>query len=227
MKVKLLAYTPNPLNIIQTACKTCYSSDSPIDLMTLAAVDKNLINQVFKSGHLSTFEHINFTFAIEEISRACANQLVRHRHCSFSQQSQRYVKFTNPIFYEPDAILKNREADAIYNDFLDVAKETYQKLIALGIKAEDARCVLPNSTCSNITLTLNLRELIHICSLRLCSRSQKEIRTLVQEMVNEVVKVEPWLKTYLVPQCEKDGFCKEHKSCGRKKKLEEINENEN
>lgn len=221
MRVKLLSYTPDMLGVIYAACKTCYSAESPVELFD-ESVDTKLIKQVYKSGHLSTFEHASFSFAIEGISRACSHQLVRHRHCSFSQQSQRYVKFDAPIFYEPDSILANREADALYNDFLIKSKEVYKKLIELGIKAEDARMVLPNATCSNITISLNLRELIHICGLRLCTRAQKEIRDVVQAMVDEVLNEQYWLKPYLVPQCERDGFCKEHNCCGRKIKLKDL-----
>lgn len=217
MKVKLLAYTPNPLNIIQTACKTCYSAVGPIELAGQNIINMKLIEQVYKSGHLSTFEHVNFTFAIEAISRACSHQLVRHRHASFSQQSQRYVNMSECKFVIPASIRReNKET---------IEKELYKLVCFYGdlvddkIKKEDARCILPNCTATNLVMTCNLRELIHICNLRLCTRAQREIRTLVQKMVEEVLIHEPWLKPYLVPQCDRDGFCKEHNCCGRKKKL--------
>ena len=63
--------------------------------------------------------------------------------------------------------------------------------------------------------SLNLRELIHLANLRLCTRAQKEIRILVKRMCEVLVKEEPWLKDYLVPKCERFGFCDEDKSCGR------------
>lgn len=224
MKVKLIGYTPFGLNIAYTSARTCYKEGSPIDAWFEHEVTVKqmyaLLNECFKSGHHSVFEHINFTFAIEGISRACSHQLIRHRHCSFSQQSQRYVKFDKPKFYEPNGILCNREANSIYNNFLNFAVETYNKLIELEVRPEDARCVLPNATLTNITMTLNLRELIHICGLRLCSRAQKEIRELIQLMVKEVLASEyHWCKEYLQPKCEITGYCTEHKSCGRKNKL--------
>ena len=97
MRVKLIAKTPNMLDVVYTGARTCYNAGSPIDMWdnvdSIADGKKeNLIKKVFKSGHLSTSEHTYFTFAIEGISRACSHQLVRHRHCSFSQQSQRYVE---------------------------------------------------------------------------------------------------------------------------------------
>ena len=70
--------------------------------------------------------------------------------------------------------------------------------------------------------SLNLRELIHLANLRLCSRAQYEIRCLVKAMTDEVIKKEPWLASYLVPKCEKLGYCDEDKSCGRVKTKEEL-----
>ena len=102
MKVKLLTKTQNMLDIVYTGARTCYNAGGPIGLwfdVCNIATDKkkNLIDKVFKSGHLSTSEHAYFTFAIEGISRACSHQLVRHRHCSFSQQSQRYVEIKEDL----------------------------------------------------------------------------------------------------------------------------------
>ena len=92
----------------------------------------------------------------------------------------------------------------------------YQEFVQAGIPAEDARFVLPNAAASSLVASLNLRELIHLAQLRLCTRAQYEIRTMVKAMCDEIVKEEPWLKDYLVPKCEFFGFCDEHKSCGRK-----------
>lgn len=211
MKVKLIASTPFALNVIYMACTTCYSENIKIS----AEQDKmlKLVNQVAKSGHLSTFEHVNFTFAIEGISRACSHQLVRHRHCSFSQQSQRYVDMS-----ECDFVNENPQLEKVLN----VCRNMYADLVGFGMKKEDARIVLPNATPTNLIMTCNLRELIHVCNLRLCTRAQSEIRTLLKEIVKEVLKIEPWLKDYLVPQCERLGYCPEGKSCGRKQKLEEL-----
>ena len=79
---------------------------------------KNLIDKVFKSGHLSTSEHAYFTFAIEGISRACSHQLVRHRHCSFSQQSQRYVEIKEDL----DDLKRLKESQ-------DYERQVYQLLL--------------------------------------------------------------------------------------------------
>ena len=100
--------------------------------------------------------------------------------------------------------------------------DKYQEFVEAGIPAEDARAVLPNACATSLVASLNLRELIHIANLRLCTRAQYEIRTMVKMMCDELVKEEPWLKPYLVPKCEKNGFCDEDKSCGRMPKFEDL-----
>ena len=78
------------------------------------------------------------------------------------------------------------------------------------------------ATKTNITMSCNLRELIHICHLRLCTRAQAPIRKMVASLVANVVEVEPWLKPYLVAKCEANGFCNEGKGCGRKPHIKDI-----
>ncbi len=245
MKVKLLSKTPNMLDVVYTGARTCYSSQSPLDMWNdvdgiADGKKENLISKVFESRHLSTSEHAYFTFAIEGISRACSHQLVRHRHASFSQQSQRYVEIkedSNTLldlisgFPTDEKIDKMKEIANKY--FVDVTEDNYYGYVhclwqytlrvANGEKAEDARNSLPNATKTNLVMSMNLRELIHLCNERLCTRAQGEIRKLVKEMVQEVVKNEEWLKTYLVPKCILLKGCNEHKSCGYYEALSQRN----
>ena len=104
-------------------------------------------------------------------------------------------------------------------NFMGEISKCYQEFVDAGIPAEDARAVLPNATSSSLVVSLNLREMIHLANLRLCTRAQFEIRTMVKMMCDELIKQEPWLKDYLVPKCEKLGFCDADKSCGRKSNL--------
>ena len=98
----------------------------------------------------------------------------------------------------------------------------YLREIEEGKKPEDARAILPNATKTNITMSINLRELMHVSNLRLCTRAQLEIRQLFQAIKKEVEKYEPNLASLLVPSCEVHGFCVEHKCCGRKPQLKEV-----
>ena len=225
-EVHLISKPENMLKTVYTACRTCYSADVPINIYE-STDDKEkmlkLISRVISSGHYSTIEHIQVSFAISNVSRACTHQLVRHRHMSFSQKSQRYVKekgqfdYLIPITIEKDEDLKRR-----FENFMSEIAKVYEEFTEAGIPAEDARAVLPNACATSMVASLNLRELIHLANLRLCTRAQFEIRTLVKLMCEELVKEEEWLKPYLVPKCEATGFCDEDKSCGRKPKLEEL-----
>lgn len=224
--VNLISRPENMLKTVYTACRTCYSADYPINIYNNADDEEKmlkLIKRVIGSGHYSTIEHIQVSFAISNVSRACTHQLVRHRHMSFSQKSQRYVKEKGQFDYIiPPTIEKSPEMKEKFINFMEQISNQYQEFVESGIPAEDARFVLPNAAASSLVVSLNLRELIHIANLRLCTRAQYEIRTMVKMMCDELIKKEPWLKDYLVPKCERLGFCDEDKSCGRKITQKEL-----
>lgn len=202
MKVSLIQATLNPVETISNIASICYDSNpaNPI----------GLVKHLYKNGHHSVFEHIYFTFKIENISRACSHQLVRHRHCSFTQRSQRYCSEDGFSFVEPESI-KSIDEMGGYNSFMEEVEENYHELLTLGVLNEDARMVLPNACCTSLYLSCNLRELIHICNERLCSKAQWEIRELVQEMVK---LVDPELQFMLVPKCQ-SGRIICNSPCGR------------
>jgi len=226
MQVNLISKPENILKTVYTACRTCYSAKLPIEVYDDAPDSEKmltLIKRVISSGHFSTIEHIQLSFAISNVSRACTHQLVRHRHMSFSQKSQRYVKEKGEFDYiMPNSIKNNPKLKEKFENFIKETSNLYQDFINEGITAEDARSILPNAAASSLVASLNLRELIHLANLRLCTRAQLEIRLMVKAMCDEVIKVEPWLSEYLVPKCERLGYCDEDKSCGRVKTKEEL-----
>lgn len=247
MKVKLIASTSNMLDIIYLSANTCYSSHSPIERfnkLDSVSNDKKLklIDNCIRSGHTSVLEHSQIIIAVEGVSRALLAQITRHRFCSFSVKSQRYVEIKEDVKYLDDLYnnydpknYKNSELSIILNKyFVDGDKKEnvhgfyfalseYLEAIQNGKKPEDARIFLPNATRTDFVISCSLREFMHLCSLRLCSHSQLEIRQLMNEMVKQVVEVEPWLKQYLGPKCEQLGYCNElHNPCGRKPTLEQL-----
>ena len=238
MNVRLINHTPDSIETIYVAARTCYSPDGPNALWDDAvhaegeeiATEKmhSLIDKVVASGHLSVLEHIAFTFAIEGISRACSHQLVRHRIASFSQQSQRYVSADEPDFVIPDTIAANPDAMRTYLQFLKGMKSAYKRLIALGVPKEDARFVLPNATMTNIVMTMNFRELFQVCQIRLCTRAQWEIRELFWKIKAEIRKIPALsgLAEYLQPRCAILGYCPEDKSCGMSPEKNEFSKHE-
>ena len=186
MKVTLIQATPNPIETISQIASICYDSDPKNPL--------GLVQHLYRNGHLSVFEHIYFTFKIEGISRACSHQLVRHRHCSFTQRSQRYCSEGDFEYVAPLSIGDQNPFDAM----MYTAMENYESLLEFAPK-EDARYVLPNACTTELYLSCNLRELIHIANERLCTRAQWEIRELVKQMV---ALIDPKLHFMLVPKCK-------------------------
>ena len=191
MQVTLIQSTPNPIETIAKIASICYDSDPKNTL--------GLVKHLYKNGHHSVFEHIYFTFKIEGISRACSHQLVRHRHCSFTQRSQRYCSEDGFETVIPKSVLTNDRVYGEYQEELWDIGRTYQFLQKVGVPNEDARYILPNACETSLYLSCNLRELIHIANERLCTRAQWEIRELVKQMV---ALVDPELKFMLVPKCQ-------------------------
>ncbi len=200
MKVTLVQATPNPIETIAKIASICYDSD-PKNPMAL-------VKHLYNGGHHSVFEHIYFTFKIEGISRACSHQLVRHRHCSFTQRSQRYCSEDGFGYVVPPTIGR----DALAMDMLNI-QDWYLDYQNSNVPNEDARYILPNACATSLYMSLNLRELIHMANERLCTRAQWEIRDLVKEMCN---LVEPRLRFMLVPKC-KSGRIICNSPCGGSK----------
>jgi len=84
MNVKLLRYTPEPDKTVAMSARLCYSPIGAAELEDKLSDEQiaKLVKQLARMGHVSTFEHVTFTFAIEGISRVCTHQLVRHRIAS-------------------------------------------------------------------------------------------------------------------------------------------------
>lgn len=195
MKVTLLQQTPNPIDTIVKIGSICYDS-KPTNKQAM-------VRHLFLNGHHSVFEHVYFTFKIEGISRACSHQLVRHRLAAFTQRSQRYCGENAFDYVMPEQIEMNRELSTKYEHMMQDISNLYTDMVHTGdIKREDARFLLPNACETELVMSCNLRELIHIANERLCSRAQWEIRQVVKQMVK---LVDPDLQWMLTPKCE-SGF---------------------
>lgn len=213
MIVRLLAHTPDADRICAAAAHSCYSEDSAADLLETVDPAK-MLRHVIGMGHHSVIEHAVFTFSVEGVSRALTHQLVRHRIASFSQQSQRYVRLSEPTYVVPETVKRGPEAMKVYEETMDGIWDSYSKLIGMGIPAEDARYVLPNGCTTNITITMNARELLHFFSMRCCNRAQWEIREMADEMLRLCKEVSPVIFSDAGPACIR-GPCPEgKKTCG-------------
>lgn len=220
MHVRMLSFTPDPLRMLYSAYRTCYSKKSPVEIwdeskdMDHEKLSRFILERL-KTGHTSPLEQVVFWFGIEGLSRAASHQLVRHRiGISFEQQSQRYIKLDsedpNKLFATPKTWQQGPLSEAYKAHTLE-SLLLYQKALQAGIPAEDARFILPQAVVSNLQVCVNYAELLHISDLRLCFRAQWEIRRLALGMRREVKKAVPLLGTFLQPKCgpARQGFCDE------------------
>lgn len=174
MRVTIRRATPDPIDAISEAAGTSYGRND---------ASWKRVKHCFDNGHMSVFEFADATFLIEGISRACSHQLVRHRHMSFVQQSQRYTTIEGDDWYVvppnvyQEEVLRLRYERKMRNDIGE-----YQHEIANGIKPEDARFLLPEATKTDITVKTNVRELFHFLDLRCDKAAQWEIRDLALAM---------------------------------------------
>ena len=214
MIVKLLAYTQNADVICAAAGNSCYSERPSYEIVEDINSEK-VLSRIVGMGHHSVIEHAVFTFSVEGVSRALTHQLVRHRVASYSQQSQRYVSMKEPSFVTPHTVQDDPEALKVFEDTMAEIWAAYGKLESMGIPAEDARYLLPNGCTTNITITMNARELLHFFSLRCCNRAQWEIREMADKMLELCREVSPVIFRDAGPPCVR-GPCPEGKlSCGR------------
>jgi len=190
LKVELVSHTPNPVETCGRAAGICYDREEKEDY-------GSFIRRIIGYGHMDVIEHANFTFRIEGISRACSHQLVRHRHSSFSQRSQRYVSEKESMFILPSLAYleegKREKALNLLDDFVSRSYSVYRELVSLGVKKEDARFVLTNAAETRLYWTTNARSLRHFFIMRLDTSAQWEIREVARKAFDEVMKVAPEL----------------------------------
>ncbi len=233
LKVTLLTYTPDPQKIMAAAAKRCYARADIDTVMEGLTPEKTegFIDMLSGLGHESPMEHMNFTFGIENVSRSLLAQITRHRHASFSVQSQRYVKEMDFEFITPPQIEENAAAKQLYLRTMKDIASSYNSLadnlkkanIESGMEEraaekkaiEDARYVLPNACTTKMIVTMNARSLMNFFKLRCCNRAQWEIRELACRMLKLVKDVAPNVFCNAGPACVRGGCSEGSMSCGK------------
>lgn len=224
MEIKLLSATPNAQEIALTAIRTCYSPNKPSEIIALeghkyfgreakdgqGGTDADrLIRHIVNSGHTSTLEHIHFVFSVEGVSRSLLAQLTRHRHLSYSVQSQRYVKLESDSrsggfdYVAPPSLDNDYQLKVSYERFMEEVQRMYDAMRISGISAEDARYILPNATECNLVLSGNLRSFLEFYGKRNeNTHAQWEIQEFAEQIKQQIVDKEPWLQTFFLPKGE-------------------------
>jgi len=147
----------------------------------------------------SSWEFVNFTFMITDVSRAFTHQFVRTRHGSYAQQTMRMVNMDQFSYVTGPTIKDNSAAKQVYDNCMGTISAAYAQLIELGIPPEDARGLLPTNICTNIVASFNLRTLSEMCKSRTGGRTQNEYQQVINAMADEVLSVYPWAGQFLFP----------------------------
>lgn len=160
--------------------------------------DERLVKNLLEWGHMTPFEFVNLYFEIVT-SRAVARQLLRHRHAGYVMESQRYCDYKDQL-----PILEHKPDGMTHGVFMDAARSAHDAYISLiheGMKAEDARLVLPEFVATRVAMCCNLREFRHILSLRLNKAAWAPIWELGWLMREEFLQ---WYPGMLLDGVEKE-----------------------
>ena len=209
VRVRLIAWShfngldPRRLVILAVKTSTGDIRKKSIDHYLTSYPERDVSSWIIKAIDFpSVYEHVTFTFMIEGISRVTSHQLVRHRIASYTQESQRYTII--PRDYVIPKSIMNSEFKDKFIKLVNEAFNLYEEMVKKGIPYEDARYVLPQATTTNILMTVNLRELIHIACLRLSPKAQWEIREVVRLMVKEASRIVPELPQVISKACNEE-----------------------
>jgi len=166
------------------------------------------VEHILEVGHGSVLEHAVWNFIFTGVSRSLTHELVRHRHFSYSQLSQRYVDESVAEYVEPDCIAGDPELHSLWLDAVGHAHEAYVQLVdKLNERFKDepdktlrrklarqaARSVLPNATETKIFVTANARALRHFIEMRASRHAEVEIRKLAVQVLRLLQKDAPHL----------------------------------
>jgi thymidylate synthase (FAD) len=182
--------------LAEFAGRACYQSwDKP---NPATATNASYLRHIIEVGHLSVLEHGTVTFYFTGISRSCTHELIRHRHFSYSQLSQRYVPETDAQVIEPAVIAADPKLHNAFQTATETAVAAYTQLLGelektLGSKQarQAARSVLPNATETRIVVTGNYRAWRHFIAMRASEHADVEIRGLAIECLKQLQRVAP------------------------------------
>ena len=190
--------------LVEFAGRACYQSWSKPNLKT--ATNAGYLRHIIDVGHFSVLEHASVSFYITGISRSCTHELIRHRHFSYSQLSQRYVPDHESRVVIPPGLEDDPELQQLLKQAADTTRATYTELLArLEAKFTDqpnallrrkqarqaARAVLPNATETRIVVTGNYRAWRHFIAMRASEHADVEIRRLAIVCLRMLIDVAP------------------------------------
>lgn len=201
MKVELLSYTQNALDLLIYTKNTRLQGE--LDLEGIASMSQSWKDEqldYMKKTIQSSFEFVNYTFKISEVTRSFTHQLVRSRHNSYAQESMRAVDVR-------DHTWRNETGHAAFDIQMENVFDGYAAMVDDGVPIQDAREILPTGIHTSIIVGTNLRSLSDMASLRLCTRTAGEYQEVFREIKRLVEEIHPWAEDFLQVACVKTGIC--------------------
>ena len=188
--------------LAEFAGRACYQSWSKPNPAT--ASNSGYLRHILEVGHLSVLEHGVVTFYLTGVSRSFTHELIRHRHLSYSQLSQRYVPERDAAMVEPEVIAADPELHAMFVAAAEASVRAYGELLE-GLERrfadepqatlrrkqarQAARAVLPNATETRIVVTGNYRAWRHFITMRATEAADVEIRQIAVMVLRQLQKV--------------------------------------
>jgi len=188
----------NIMSRIEASARLCYKSEDKIGPGSADAIVKSLI----KNGHGAMIEHAHMTVRFVT-DRGVTHELVRHRLCSFAQESTRYCNYSKgkfeghctfiiPSWWENDDSVGDPAYES-WEEAMIAAEFHYFVMLTYGWQPQHARSVLPNSLAATIDVTANMREWRHILQLRTEKAAHPQMRALMIPLLRELREALPVL----------------------------------
>jgi thymidylate synthase (FAD) len=170
-----------PQKFIERVGRSCYKSEENITDTSAS----NFIKKLFDNGHHAMLEHsVATVFFVTD--RGVSHELVRHRLASYAQESTRFCNYSRDKFggeitvIQPSGI-NNNESLEIWKKSVEQAEAAYMGLLKIGVSPQSARSVLPTCLKTEIYKTANLREWLHVFTLRCSPNAHPDIRLLMKK----------------------------------------------
>ncbi len=193
-------------SLVEFAGRACYETwDRP---NPHTAETDAYIRHILDVGHFNVLEHATAGMYLRGVSRSCAQEIMRHRHFSFSQLSQRYIPDGQSQVVIPASIAEDPEVAGLLLHATDVARDAYEELLeALEERfsgesntvlrekqaRQAARAVLPNATETRFVMTGNMRSWRHFIAMRAAEHADPEIREVAVQCLELLRGVSPEL----------------------------------
>lgn len=219
--IKIIEYNEKPITLIGRCVGQCYGSDTSDPIKNYKRG-----KQCIMDGHGRVEEYPDVIMEIDGYSIKVIREFYTHIvGTTRTQESTRYVDMKTREYFVPPKVLANANAEYVYRTRMKMIWQGYEDLLALGIPKEDASMLLPLGMHTKLVVKINVRALLNMAQVRMCTRAYHEYRQLMNDIKETLSGLsDEWkeIADMMKPKCEVVGYCEEHHSCGRKPKKDAI-----